>query len=183
VLALPLAYVLYPIRSVVEGVGTIEPMFEDLILITTDFSGIVTRMRAGLHQDVDRGTPLFEYLPEGQWAVQARGQHVQAERRTPEPAPALPEWYRAGNERRVARADALGRWTKRFYSSAHRPLAWERLLQQRVSTKANREDDVAMEEAQAAENVRLRTPGVEPGPGLSIAELECTGRPKMANLS
>lgn len=82
-------------------------------------------------------------------------QHVQAERLTPRTGAGLPEWYRAGNERRVARADALGRWTKRFYSSAHRPLAWERLLQQRVSTKVNREDDVAMEEAQAAENVRL----------------------------
>jgi len=152
----PLAYVLYPTRSVAEGVGTIEPMFEDLVLITTDFSGIVTRMRVGLHEDVDRGAPLFEYLPEGQWAVQARGSMSTPSGSPPEPAPAVPDWYRAGNERRVARADALRRWTKRlYYPSDHRPLAWERLLQERLSAKVFREDDLAMEEARAADSVRL----------------------------
>jgi hypothetical protein len=32
------------VASAVEGVGTIEPLFEDLVLITSDVSGIVTRM-------------------------------------------------------------------------------------------------------------------------------------------
>jgi hypothetical protein len=156
VLGAALAYVLYPVRSVVEGVGTVEPMFEDLILITTDVSGIVARMRVSLHQDVDLGTPLFEYIPDGQWAVQARGRMSPPSGSPPEPEPATPEWYRAGNERRVARADALRRWTKRLYdSAAYRPFAWERLLEQRLSAKVYREDEVAMEEARAAENVRL----------------------------
>jgi hypothetical protein len=31
VLIVPLAYGLYPVASVVEGVGTIEPLFEDLV--------------------------------------------------------------------------------------------------------------------------------------------------------
>jgi len=44
VLIVPLAYGLYPVASAVEGVGTIEPLFEDLVLITSDVSGIVTRM-------------------------------------------------------------------------------------------------------------------------------------------
>ena len=40
-------------------------------------------------------------------------------------------------------------------SSSPRPLAWERLLQQRLNAKIDCEDQVAMEEAQAAANVRL----------------------------
>jgi hypothetical protein len=48
VLIAPLAYGFYPVASAVEGVGTIEPLFEDLVLITSDFSGIVTRMRVAL---------------------------------------------------------------------------------------------------------------------------------------
>lgn len=155
VLALPLAYVLYPVRSMVEGVGRIELLFENLVLITPDVSGIVTRMRVGLHEDVDLGAPLFEYLPDGQWAVQSRGAMSRPSGSPPEPAPSLPEWYVAGNQRRVARADALRHWTKHFSSSSQRPLAWERLLQQRLNAKIDREEQVAMEEAQAAENVRL----------------------------
>jgi hypothetical protein len=46
-----LAYGLYPVRGTVEGVGTIEPVFEDLILITSHFSGIVTPMRVELLQE------------------------------------------------------------------------------------------------------------------------------------
>ena len=94
VLIVPLADGLYPVASAVEGVGTIEPLFEDLVLITSDFSGIVTRMRVGLRQDVDRGEPLFEYLPEGQWAVQSRGGMTRPSGSPPEPAPALPGMVR-----------------------------------------------------------------------------------------
>jgi hypothetical protein len=158
VLVVPLAYVLYPVRRVVEGVGTIEPVFEDLILITTDVSGMVTRLRVGLHQDVDRGTPLFEYVPDGQWSVLGHASMSRPSGSPPEPPPAEPEWYREGNRRRVVRAEALRGWTKRLYASAPRPLAWERLLEQRLSAKVHREDDVAMGEAQAAENVRLGHP-------------------------
>lgn len=48
-----------------EGVGTIEPLFEDLVLITPNESGIVTRMHVSLHQDVTRDAPLFEYPTDG----------------------------------------------------------------------------------------------------------------------
>jgi hypothetical protein len=99
ILAVPLAYVFYPVRSVIEGVGTIEPTFEDLVLITSDISGIVTRMRVGLHDDVERGAPLFEYRPEGQWAVTVHGGMTRPSGSPPEPP--------------------LGE---------QRPLAWERLL-------------------------------------------------------
>jgi hypothetical protein len=154
VLIVLLAYGFYPVASAVEGVGTIEPLFEDLVLVTSDFSGIVTRMRVGLRQDVDRGAPLFEYLSEGPWAVQSRGGMTRPSGSPPKPAPLLPEWYVEGNRRHVARADAMRHWMKRV-SSSSRPLAWERLLQQRLNAKVDREDQVAMEEAQAAENVRL----------------------------
>lgn len=155
VLVVPLAYVLYPVRSVVEGVGTIEPMFEDLILITPDVSGMVTRLRVGLHQGVDRGASLFEYVPDGRWAVLGPATMSRPSGSPAEPPPAEPEWYREGNQRRLVRAEALRGWTKRLYSPAPRPLAWERLLEQRLSAKVHREDDVAMGEARAAENVRL----------------------------
>ena len=128
ILAVPLAYVFYPVRSVIEGVGTIEPTFEDLVLITSDISGIVTRMRVGLHDDVERGAPLFEYRPEGQWAVTVHGGMTRPSGSPPEPPLAEPEWYRAAKQRHAARADAVRRWTKRVYAREQRPLAWERLL-------------------------------------------------------
>src|SRR5258707_11641866 len=93
VLIVPLAYGLYPVTSAVDGVGTIEPLFEDLVLITSDFSGIVSRTREALRQDVDRGEPLFEDLPEVQWAVTARGVTTTTSGSPSEPAPALPEWF------------------------------------------------------------------------------------------
>ena len=155
VLIVPLAYVLYPVRSALDGVGTIEPTFEDLVLVTTDFSGIVTRVRVGLRDEVERGAPLFEYLPEGTWAVTAYGGMTRPSGSPPEPLPAEPEWRRVEKQRHAARTDAVRRWSKRVYSREHRPLAWERLLQQRLNAKIDREDDIAMEEAQAAENGRL----------------------------
>jgi hypothetical protein len=158
VLIVPLAYGLYPVRSAVEGVGTIEPLFEDLVLITSDVSGMVTRLRVGLYQDVDRGTPPFEYVPDGQWAVLGYGSMSRPSGSPAEPRPAEPEWYRERNQRRAVRAEALHGWTKRLYSSAQRPLAWERLLEQRLTVKVHREDDVATGEARAAENVRLGRP-------------------------
>ena len=158
VLVVPLAFVLSPVSRVVEGVGTIEPLFEDLILITTDVSGMVTRLRVSLHQDVEQGTPLFEYVPDGQWSVLGPVTMSRPSGSPPEPPPAEPEWYREGNRRRVARAEALRGWTKRLYAPAPRPLVWERLLEQRLSAKVHREDDVAMAESRAAENVRLGHP-------------------------
>ena len=151
-----LVFVLYPVRAVLEGAGTIEPEFEDLVLITTDFSGAVTRMRVTLHQDVEKGAPLFEYLPHGQWAVHARGTMSKPSGSPPEPPPAPPEWYRVGNERKAARAEAMRHWVKRLSAGrTPRPLTWESLLQQRLNARVNREDEIAMEEARAAENVRL----------------------------
>jgi len=64
VLAVPLALAVYPVHRSFEGVGTIEPLFEDLVLITPNESGIVTRMHVSLHQDVTRDAPL-EYLTDG----------------------------------------------------------------------------------------------------------------------
>ena len=154
IVLLVLAYGLYPVRGTVEGVGTIEPVFEDLILITTHFSGIVTRMRVELLQEVAAGAPLFEYIPEGQWAVTAYGGMSRPSGSPPEPPPAEPEWRRAEKQRHAARTDAMRRWTKRLLSPAQRGLTWEHLLQQRLNAKVDREDEVAMETAQAAENVR-----------------------------
>jgi hypothetical protein len=158
-LGVALGYVFFPVRVMIEGTGTIEPLFEDLVLITTDVSGMITRMRVGLHQDVERGAPLFEYLADGQWAVQGRAVMSKPSDAPPEPPPAPPEWYTVGNQRKVARVEAMSRWSKRFvYSTARKPLAWESLLRQRLNEKVIGEDDVAMEEARAAENVQLGHP-------------------------
>jgi hypothetical protein len=154
VLAVPLAYGVYPVRRAIDGVGTIEPLFEDLVLITPDESGIVTRMRVSLHQDVARGEPLFEYLTDG-WAVKAYGGMSKPSGSSPEPPPLVPEWYQEMSRRRVARANALRHWTGRVHSRSHRPLAWEHLLAQRLNSKISQEDNLTMVEAQAAENVRL----------------------------
>jgi hypothetical protein len=153
-LAAALAYVLYPVRRVVEGMGSIEPVFEDLIVVTPDRSGMVTRVRVSSRQDVDRGTPLFEYLPDGQWAVQAYGS-MTPPGGAAEPPPAEPEWSRTINQRRLARAEALRRWSARVFSHSERPLVWERLLEQRLNVRVAREDDLALEAARAAENARL----------------------------
>jgi hypothetical protein len=115
---------------------------------------MVTRVRVSSRQDVDRGTPLFEYLPEGHWAVLAYGSMT-----TPggaaEPPPAEPEWSRAINQQRLARAEALLHWSTRVFSHLERPLVGERLLQQRLNVRVPREDDLALAEARAAENARL----------------------------
>ena len=153
-LAAALAYALYPVRRVVEGMGSIEPVFEDLIVVTPDRSGMVTRVRVSSRQDVDRGTPLFEYLPDGQWAVQAYGSMTPLGGAA-EPPRAEPEWSRTINQRRLARAEALRRWSSRVFSHSERPLVWERLLEQRLTSRVSREDDLALEAARAAENDRL----------------------------
>jgi hypothetical protein len=149
-----LVYGLYPVRGSVEGVGTIEPVFEDLILITSHFSGIVTRMRVELLQEVAAGAPLFEYIPEGQWSVTAYGGMSRPSGSPPVPPALEPEWRRAERQRHAARRDAIRRWSKRLMSPAQRALTWEHVLQQRLNAKVDRETDVAMEAAQAAENVR-----------------------------
>jgi hypothetical protein len=154
VLAVPLGYAAYPVHRTVEGDGTIEPLFEDLVLITPDESGVVTRMHVSLRQDVARDAPLFEYLTDG-WAVTSYGGMSRPSGSPPEPPPALPEWYREGTERRVARANALRHWTTRLHARSQRPLTWEHLLAQRLNAKISQEDNLAMAEAQAAENVRL----------------------------
>jgi multidrug efflux pump subunit AcrA (membrane-fusion protein) len=148
------AYGLYPVRRVVEGMGSIEPVFEDLIVITPDRSGMVTRVRVSSGQDVDRGTSLFEYLPDGQWAVLAYGSMTQPGGAA-EPPPAEPEWVRTINQRRLARAEALRRWSARVFSHSERQLVWERLLEQRLNVRVAWEDDLALEEARAADNARL----------------------------
>src|SRR5262249_44363645 len=63
---------------------------------------------------------------------------------------------RVGNERKAARAEAMRHWVKRLSAGrTPRPLTWESLLQQRLNARVNREDEIAMEEARGAENVRL----------------------------
>jgi hypothetical protein len=150
-LAAALAYVLYPVRIVVEGMGSVEPVFEDLVVVVPDRTGMVTRVRVSPRQDVDRGTPLFEFVPDGQWAVLA----ITSPGADAEPATAEPEWLRAINQRRLARAEALLRWSSRVLRPGERPLVWERRLADRLSLRVAREDDLALAEARAAENARL----------------------------
>jgi hypothetical protein len=140
-LVVPLAYILYPVRSVVS-----------------------------LRQDIDRGTPLFEYIPDGQWAAQAYGSMSRPG------VPPEPEWYRAGKQRHVARAGALRRWTTRVYSPAARALGWERLLQRRLNVRIDREDQLAMEEAQAAENVQRERLSTDPDRDSRLEPLGKVGR-------
>ncbi|MGH7302288.1 MAG: hypothetical protein ACRELZ_03290 [Candidatus Rokuibacteriota bacterium] len=67
-LGVALTYAFSPVRVVVEGMGTIEPVFEELALVTADKPGVITRVLVTPRQEVDRGTPLYEYLP-APWSV------------------------------------------------------------------------------------------------------------------
>lgn len=154
ILAAAAAYALYPVGGVVEGMGVLEPVFEDLVLVRPDRSGIVTRMRVRRRQEVERGTPLFEYLGDGQWSVLAHGS-MSGPGGAVDQTPAEPEWTRAITQRRLARAEALRHWSARVFAHGGEPRMWERLFEQRLNVRVSQEDELALSEARAAENARL----------------------------
>ena len=82
-----------------------------------------------------------------------------------------------------------------MYSPAARALGWERLLQRRLNVRIDREDQLAMEEAQAAENVRRerhdanlvpvfdRGVGISPFPPIQIGTRGWSGLGKLGAFS
>src|SRR6266850_5452494 len=96
-----LVFLLYPMRVAVEGMGTIEPVFDDLVVVFPDVSGMVTRTRVSVGQDVEPGTPLFEYLPDGEYSVLGYASKTKPGGKA-KPEPLTPAWYRPVNEKRIA---------------------------------------------------------------------------------
>jgi hypothetical protein len=153
-LAALLLWLFWPVQITLEGSGTVQPRFEDLVSITPVESGMVCRVMKTPPQEVQAGEPLFEYVPSGKFSV------VSYVRMTPpgggeqEPEP-LPDWYQKAERERIARIDAANRWSGRVVTQSKIARKWERDLSSRLTVAVPREADLMREQLQQRENKRL----------------------------
>jgi len=164
-----LAYAFSPVRAEITGMGTIEPVFEELVVPTNRWACVVTKVFVSPGQQVEPGTPLFEWITDGEWVVASTGASAMIKPAFGSPPPARHAEARPLYQRSFERAEALRRWSTsterpREWAGAPRATAqpshresrrsrdhgWESLLQQRLNARVNREDDIAMEEARAS---------------------------------
>jgi hypothetical protein len=108
VLAILLSWLFWPVQVILEGSGTIQPRFEDLVPITPTESGMVCRVVAERFHEVRAGEPLFEYVPAGKFSVLFHSTMTQPGGSAQEPEP-LPDWYQKAERERIARIEAANR--------------------------------------------------------------------------
>lgn len=150
-----LAYLFSSVRVVITGMGTVEPVFEELSVPTNKWACVVTRVFVSPGQQIERATPLFEWITDGEWVVASTG--VSAMIKPGAAPPALPE-ARLLYQRSFDRAQALRRWST-LVASAERPREWEGRLAQRLSIRVERADDLAMAAVIEAERERRGSDG------------------------
>jgi hypothetical protein len=161
VLCAVLAYVLFPVRVVIEGKGTVEPVFEELVSITSDKPGVIVRVHVSAGQTVERGTPIYDYLPSPPWSIGTSSLYATTQLK-PAPGMALGpdwEWARAIHQRSYERAEARRRWSSRVSAAGQQPQEWERRLVKRLAIRVPGEDDLELAAAAVVENARRGTPG------------------------
>ena len=137
-----------------EGSGTIQPRFEDLVRVVPSESGMVCRVMAERLQEVQAGEPLFEYIPEGKFSVLSYSRMTTPGGAEPEPEP-LSDWYQKAERKRIARIEAANRWSARVLSQVKNARKWESDLAQRLTMAVPREEDLLLVQAQRDENIRL----------------------------
>ena len=153
-LAALLTWLLWPVRITLEGRGTIQPCFENLVRVTPGESGMVCRVMAKRLQEVRSGEPLFEYIPAGKFSVLAYVSMTPPGSAAAAPEP-LPDWHQKVERERIARIEAANRWSSQVLSHGSKALKWEHDLAQRLTMTIPREGDLMLEEVQQRENVRL----------------------------
>ena len=149
-----LAWLFWPVRITLEGKGTIQPRFEDLVRITPGESGMVCRVMSKRLQEVQSGETLFEYIPFGKFSVLAYVRMTPPGGAAVEPEP-LPDWYQKVEGERIARIEAANRWSARVLSQVKSALKWESDLAQRLTMTVPLEVDLMRVQAQQRENTRL----------------------------
>lgn len=149
-----LAWLFWPVRITLEGNGTIQPRFEDLVRIAPGESGMVCRVMAKRLQEVQSGETLFEYIPSGKFSVLAHVRMTPPGGAAAEPEP-VPDWYQKVEGERIARIEAANRWSARVRSQVKRALKWESDLAQRLAMTVPLEMDLMRVQARQRENTRL----------------------------
>ncbi len=141
-----LIWLLWPVRITLEGFGTVQPRFENLVSVTPRESGMVCRMRVERFQEVREGELLFEYIPEGKFSVLAYT------RMTPpgggaEESEQIPGWYRKAEDERSARIAAANRWSSQLIKEVKSAQRWESDLARRLAITVPREADLELAKA------------------------------------
>ena len=135
VLGAVLAYVLFPVRVVIEGVGTVEPVFEELVSITSDKPGVIVRVHVSAGQTVERGTPIYDYLPSPPWSIGTSSLYATTQLK-PAPGMALGpdwEWARSIHQRSYERAEARRRCAGQDHANVARSPSHLALAQRRLA--------------------------------------------------
>lgn len=153
-LAVLLTWLLWPVRIILEGTGTIQPRFENLVRVTPGESGMVCRVMAERLAQVQAGEPLFEYIPAGKFSVLTYASMIPPGGAVPEPNPP-PAWYQKVERDRIARIEAANHWSSRVLSRGSEAPKWEHDLAQRLTMTVPREADLMLAQAQQSENTRL----------------------------
>jgi len=153
-LAVLLTWLLWPVRIVLEGTGTIQPRFEHLVQVIPGESGMVCRVMAERLGKVQAGEPLFEYIPAGKFSVLTQASMIPPGGAVPEPN-LPPAGYQKVERDRIARIEAANRWSSRVLSRGNEAPKWEHDLAQRLTMTVPRESDLMLAQAQQIENTRL----------------------------
>jgi hypothetical protein len=153
-LAVLLIWLLWPVKVILEGSGTVQPRFENLVRIIPAGSGMVCRVMVERFQEVRAGESLFEYIPEGKFSVLSYVRMTLPGGVAQEPEP-LPDWYQKVERERIDRIEAANRWSGRVLSQAKNACKWESDLASRLTIVVPREADLVRVQAQQRENVRL----------------------------
>jgi hypothetical protein len=148
------AWLLWPVSVTLEGYGIVQPRLEDLVRVIPFESGMVCRVMGERLQEVSAGEPLFEYVPEGKFSVLSYSRMTLPGGGEPEPE-TLSSWYQKVERERIARIEAVNRWSARALSPAPSARKWESDLVQRLAMAVPREADLALAQAQNDENIRL----------------------------
>lgn len=146
-----IVWLLWPVKVTIEGIGIIQPVFEQLVKVIPPESGVVCRVSSARLNKVRTGDVLLEYIPVNKASFLAYstmtppGGISQPE--------ALPEWYTELEEKRKVRIDAANRWQGLVFKQHPKP--WERELASRFVRLAVNEGDLERIIAQQRENTRL----------------------------
>jgi hypothetical protein len=148
-----LGYLSWPMRVSSNGVGVIQPEYEQLIRVDPPEDGIIVLVKAGRLETIAKGATLFEYIPHSQYAVIMYARMTKPGGET-EPEP-LSEFNRTIDSRRIRRTEAANRWNSQVMAVGVAPVEWERSLASRFATVIPREEDVIIQERIKAENIRM----------------------------
>ncbi len=154
VIGVAVIFLLMPIQKTVEGIGVIQPVFEQLLPLRAGVSGITTKVLVTSMQNVEPGTPLFHYQLHGQYGVLAYGEMTKPGEDLSKPH-TEPEWYQKADQKRVSRINALNSWSSRLINASGKAAKWEHELSRRFSAIIPTSADLELRETIRLENNKI----------------------------